>query len=230
MEEQKVNKNKFADVPIRVKSWGVIILIFTVALLHPVLMCLFVCFLSFQGLKEFIAMFSSLRNRKTYYILCVLIVPLSMVHLVFIGELNIPTQNIRGINALILLVLLTELNDVFQYLSGKFFGKKKITPRISPNKTWEGFLGGLVLTIGFANLLSFYLLPDKGFVLYSIMGLLIGVFGFCGDIYISSIKRYAGVKDTGNLIPGHGGLLDRIDSLLFITPVYYWLLYLMYIY
>lgn len=278
-EQQVPDNNKFADVPVRVRSWAIIILIFFVALLHPILTCLFVCFLSFWGMKEFFAMIH-LHNRKKIYILYAFIIPqfyllyttnysafisfvplyalvvillnfifnkkktqrinfsifmgimlcgFSIGHLAFIKDMNSPIESISGIKILLLLVILTEFNDVFQYLTGKTFGENKIIPKISPNKTREGFLGGVFLTIILANLLGLFLLPDKTFVLYSLLGFLISILGFCGDIYISSIKRNAGVKDTGNLIPGHGGLLDRIDSLLFITPIYYWLIYFMYI-
>lgn len=278
IEPQVHDKNKFADVPIRIRSWGIILLLFFVALLHPILTCLFVCFLSFWGMKEFFAMMQ-LHNRNIFYTQYVFIIAefyllyttnysafaglvllyallvillnalqikdlqrsnipifisimlcgFSIGHLAFIKEMNSPTENISGLNILLLLVILTELNDVFQYLTGKTFGKHKITPKISPNKTIEGFLGGACLTILLANLLGPFLLADKPFMLYTLLGFLISILGFCGDIFMSSIKRKAAVKDTSKLIPGHGGLLDRIDSLLFITPIYYWLLYFTYI-
>lgn len=145
----------------------------------------------------------------------------SVGHLGFIYNFSL---NIIGIQLLVLLVIPTEINDVFQYLTGKAFGRRKITPNISPNKTLEGFLGGLLLTTLFCNLLGLFLLPGKSLLFYTLLGILIGVLGFFGDIFMSYIKRDADVKDTGNLIPGHGGLLDRIDSLMFITPIYFWLI------
>ena len=115
----------------------------------------------------------------------------------------------------IFLVVTTELNDIYQYLTGKSLGKRKILPQISPNKTIEGFAGGLLLTpllsIGLGTLLR---LPISMFTL-AIIGLAISFFGFWGDVTFSYLKRRAGVKDTGTLIPAHGGLLDRIDSLLY---------------
>ena len=122
-----------------------------------------------------------------------------------------------------LLLLATEANDVFQYLSGKLFGRHKITPKVSPNKTWEGFVGGWILTavlIWFAGPL-FTPLHDVGL---AIVALSLPVAGFAGDVTFSAIKRDIGVKDTSHLIPGHGGVLDRIDSLTFTAPLYFHLL------
>lgn len=146
----------------------------------------------------------------------------SIGHLSFIRNLDDPQHQIDGIRVIFFLVLLTELNDIFQYLTGKTLGRRKITPRISPNKTVEGFLGGIVLTTLMANATGLFLLPLKSFMVYTIIGIVIAVLGFCGDVAMSLIKRKAGVKDTGNLIPGHGGLLDRLDSLLFVLPISYW--------
>lgn len=225
-EDNFPDKNKFADVPVRVRSWGIIILIFIVALLHPALTALLVCFLLFQGIREFYKMILPHERIAT---LGVLFYTISVAHLYLIRELNYPLLNLNGAYLLILLVVLTELNDVFQYLVGKTLGKRKITPTISPNKTVEGFLGGVVLTTLLAIPAGSYLLPEKGWITYAGMGILIAVLGFCGDTFMSYIKRAVGIKDTGNLIPGHGGLLDRMDSLLFITPVYYWSIFLMYV-
>lgn len=133
----------------------------------------------------------------------------------------LPTTNIPGGGrALVLyLVFLTEINDVSQYIWGKFFGKTKIAPNISPKKTLAGFLGGVLTTV----LLALALQSLSGFsVPYSLIaGLIISVAGFIGDLVISSVKRDVGVKDTGNLIPGHGGILDRIDSLAYTAPLFF---------
>ena len=135
-------------------------------------------------------------------------------HLLFIRE------TVFGIKALVFLVVITELNDVFQYLMGKFFGRHKITPKISPNKTWEGFIGGVVTTTLLATVLAPFLTIltwQQGLV----AGFIIACVGFIGDVVLSSIKRDLGIKDTGSLIPGHGGLLDRMDSLMYSTPLFF---------
>ena len=121
----------------------------------------------------------------------------------------------QGVEWFIFLVVTTELNDIFQYLTGKRFGKHKILPKISPNKTVEGFVGGLLLTPFLSVGLGYLLRLPIALHTLVFVGLFISFFGFWGDVTFSYLKRRAGVKDTSQLIPGHGGLLDRIDSLLF---------------
>ncbi|HAV51612.1 MAG TPA: phosphatidate cytidylyltransferase, partial [Brevundimonas sp.] len=122
-----------------------------------------------------------------------------------------------------LLLFVTEANDVLQYICGKAFGRHKIVPKVSPNKTWEGFLGGWILSAG----LFWFLAPvftglDRIEAL--IVALVLPVAGFAGDVTMSAVKRDLGVKDTSRLIPGHGGVLDRIDSLTFTAPLYFHLM------
>jgi len=119
---------------------------------------------------------------------------------------------------LLYLVFLTQFNDVLQFIWGKTFGKRKILPKVSPNKTWEGFLGGVLSTTAIGYFLRF-LTPLTGKQAI-ITALLIGVTGFCGDVVISAIKRDYGLKDMGNSIPGHGGIMDRIDSLSYTSLVF----------
>ena len=129
-----------------------------------------------------------------------------------------------GATNLLFLVLLTQLNDVAQYLWGKSLGKRKIIPKVSPNKTWGGFLGGVLTTTVLSYSLAPYLTPLSQ--LESIFaGLLIGVSGFVGDVVISALKRDIGVKDSGRLLPGHGGLLDRLDSLTYTAPLFFHFIY-----
>ena len=108
--------------------------------------------------------------------------------------------------------------DSFAYLSGKLLGRHKLAPSISPKKTWEGFAGGLIFTMGaawlWASWYSGLTTPQ-----WIAVGLIAGIAGTAGDLFESMLKRRAGVKDSGNLIPGHGGILDRIDSILFAAPV-----------
>lgn len=107
--------------------------------------------------------------------------------------------------------------DSLAYFGGKILGKRKLAPNISPNKTVEGSLSGFIGSALFAIPISIYLFNDHRIgIILSIAG---GFFGQIGDLVESKIKRETGVKDSSNLIPGHGGLLDRIDSLLFATPI-----------
>ncbi len=123
---------------------------------------------------------------------------------------------------LLWILLCTEINDVFAYLTGKSFGKRKLIPNTSPNKTWGGAIGALLLTSTLAAMIGHFVFTGKGLDTWPhlmAMGLLISFCGQCGDLVISSIKRDLGIKDMSNVIPGHGGLLDRFDSLLLVAPV-----------
>lgn len=121
------------------------------------------------------------------------------------------------------LIFLTSTNDIFQYIAGKVFGKKKISPKISPNKTYAGFFGGIIGSagLGYAFSSSMPLAQSQCIVL----AVVISITGFIGDLNISAIKRYLNVKDMSNFIPGHGGILDRIDSLTFSSIAYFYLVY-----
>ncbi|MET0294769.1 MAG: phosphatidate cytidylyltransferase [Phenylobacterium sp.] len=119
-----------------------------------------------------------------------------------------------------MLLLATEANDVLQYVTGKLFGRHRIMPKVSPNKTWEGFLGGWILTAGLILLTGPLLTPLSGIGLW-VMALALPVAGFAGDVTMSAVKRDIGVKDTSAFIPGHGGVLDRADSLVFTAPLFF---------
>jgi phosphatidate cytidylyltransferase len=121
------------------------------------------------------------------------------------------------------LIFITQLNDVAQYCWGKALGRTKITPKVSPNKTWEGAIGGWITTALVFYFLAPYFTPLTP-LHAAIMGVAVPMAGFFGDITMSAIKRDLGVKDTSRLIPGHGGVLDRLDSLTFAAPVYFHLL------
>lgn len=110
-------------------------------------------------------------------------------------------------------------SDSFAYFTGKFLGKHKMAPKISPKKTWEGFAGGVFFTIMLGYFIEMYYPDLRGN--YMIVGLLVSVFGPLGDLVESQLKRTFGVKDSGNIIPGHGGILDRLDSFIICVPVVY---------
>lgn len=257
-------ENKFADVPLRVKTWIYIIIVFALGISHPFAMKIFVSWIAFQNFYEFLRLFKinsnpiipsifvgisqffllHFFNLENYFLYSL---ALSLIVLIYFSFLKTSFQQIlkimialivclfafphlyfirekfSGINSIIFIVVVTELNDVFQYLMGKFFGKHKITPQISPNKTLEGFIGGVFLTVILSNILGFFLL-ETTILVNSMLGLILGISGFFGDVFISYLKRKANTKDTGNLLPGHGGLLDRMDSLIFNAPLFFWLL------
>lgn len=121
------------------------------------------------------------------------------------------------------LYVLTALNDVAQFISGTIFGRHRIAPGISPNKTWQGLAGGVAVTCALSLALGRYLhLADAAHL--AGFALLLSVGGFCGDLMFSAAKRVLGVKDFSQLIPGHGGILDRVDSLVVTAPLLYFLI------
>ena len=126
---------------------------------------------------------------------------------------------------LLLLTAITVASDTAAFYTGSKFGKHKLCPAISPGKTWEGFWGGLAGSLGAALLVWYFFLPEQGPAWICGIALLLGCLGAAGDLSESVIKRAFAVKDSGHLLPGHGGLLDRIDSLLLTAPVLYYLLY-----
>ena len=125
------------------------------------------------------------------------------------------------------LTFLTEFNDVAQYIWGKTLGRNKIIPMVSPSKTWEGFLGGVATTTVLSVLLSSWLTP-MSYQVALMAGLLISAAGFIGDVTISALKRDIGLKDSGSMLPGHGGILDRIDSLTYTAPLFFHFIYYIY--
>lgn len=116
--------------------------------------------------------------------------------------------------------LLIWINDSFAYLVGKSIGRTKLFPSVSPKKTWEGTIGGFVFTMGAAYLLSKYE-PILNSWQWLVMAAVIVIAGSFGDLIESKLKRSAGVKDSGAILPGHGGMLDRLDSLIFAAPFAY---------
>ena len=123
--------------------------------------------------------------------------------------------------------LIVWTNDTFAYLSGNLFGKHKLYEKISPNKTWEGFIGGVAFSILAGFILDKYVYHNAGYALFfwAKSAIFIAPAAVVGDLFQSALKRKMKVKDTGNIMPGHGGVLDRFDAMLFAIPVFYLLLY-----
>ena len=127
-----------------------------------------------------------------------------------IGSTYIPSKIIG-------LFVLIWINDTFAYLIGKSFGKHKLLERISPKKTIEGFVGGAVFTIIFSIFMAKYFIEDSIWE-WIVISIIVAVFATLGDLVESKFKRSANVKDSGNIMPGHGGILDRLDSIIFVAP------------
>lgn len=129
----------------------------------------------------------------------------------------------RGGILLVVMVIVVAAADIGAYFTGKYFGKHKLAELVSPNKTWEGFWGG-VAACALLALLLWSLLPDHAahIGLASVLSVVIvtGLYSVVGDLTVSMVKRESGVKDTGSLLPGHGGVMDRLDSLAAAAPVF----------
>jgi len=133
----------------------------------------------------------------------------------------IATRERYGVAALFVLMVTVIVSDTSQYYTGRLFGRRPLAPTISPKKTMEGAAGGVVFGTLFIVVAGAWWLPETSRALRVMLGLAVVVLGIAGDLFESLLKRQAGVKDSANWIPGHGGVLDRIDALLFAAPFYY---------
>ncbi|MDF2448878.1 MAG: phosphatidate cytidylyltransferase [Bacteroidota bacterium] len=118
------------------------------------------------------------------------------------------------------IILLIWASDVCAYIVGSLIGKNKLFERISPGKTWEGSIGAAILTIGCAFIIANWF-PELPLIHWVVISILVCIFGTIGDLVESMLKRQASIKDSGSIMPGHGGILDRFDSLLFVAPFIY---------
>ncbi|MFZ6769038.1 phosphatidate cytidylyltransferase [Undibacterium sp. Di26W] len=179
---------------------------FDASLILPALLCL-------QALQFFIW---RQRNQLLLMLFLLLCYGLSFM----LNLLTLPFSNEVRLAWFFYLFVVTALNDIAQFVSGKIFGKQTIAPTISPNKTLQGLLGGVVISMLVSTGLGSYLhLATPLYLL--LMGILLSVGGFAGDLIFSAAKRHLKIKDFSELIPGHGGILDRVDSLVLTAPLLY---------
>ena len=174
----------------------------------------------------FMPIVAALRADTTRYMERVALVQWALMLAVFClshvpALVNLPIPGYEGRNLLLIafLVFVVQSSDVLQYVFGKLYGKRKIAPLLSPSKTWEGFLGG----VGAATLIGgaiWWITPFSPIEALA-MALVICLMGFFGGLVMSAIKRDRGVKDWGQTIEGHGGVLDRLDSVIFAAPIFF---------
>jgi len=155
------------------------------------------------------------------------LVPVALATLIALVYIALPLaalvqiRLIAGPGAVFLVMLTIVISDTAQYYTGRAFGRRPLAPAISPKKTIEGAIGGFVFgTIALVVIGAFWA-PQLGIGARLVLGVAVVALGIAGDLFESFLKRRAGVKDSSALIPGHGGVLDRIDALLFAAPVYY---------
>ena len=165
-----------------------------------------------------------LRKGKTKLVaILIVVIPFFIIQLFGMTDTNYPEMPFNP-SIILLMFVLTWTFDSFAYLIGKKFGKNKILPSISPKKSWEGFFGGFVFCI-LASSLSFFLFKEYfnhiSTLSYTLITIILPFSATTGDFIESFYKRKAGVKDSGTIIPGHGGILDRMDAFLITIPVIY---------
>ncbi len=160
-------------------------------------------------------------SSKYLYLLGYIILPFVFITKISFGIKDYNPKIIIG------LFILIWTNDTFAYIVGKSIGKHKLLERISPKKTIEGFIGGVIFAIIAGYLISkYYIKPslnfsDRSVLIWISIAIIVGFFGTIGDLIQSKFKRIAGVKDSGKIMPGHGGILDRLDSVIFVAPFVY---------
>lgn len=167
-------------------------------------------------------------KHKKYNIVDASLTVMGIFYVVFMFAFIILTRNLDKGVYFIWLIFFAWVTDTMAYFTGRAFGKRKLAPEISPKKTVAGSIGGILGCV-IVTLIYGYILKSNNSVNielyhYAIIGVLVAVLSQIGDLAASAIKRYAGIKDYGNIMPGHGGILDRFDSVVFIAPIIYFYL------
>ncbi|TRX22079.1 phosphatidate cytidylyltransferase [Flavobacterium franklandianum] len=205
------------NLAINTKQLDLILLV--IALVVSIKCILFLFFDKFQKINI---------SSKYLYLLGYIILPFIFITKISFGVNDYNPKIIIG------LFILVWTNDTFAFIVGKSIGKNKLYEKISPKKTIEGFIGGIVFAIIAGYLISKYYInaspqfSEKSIMIWVSIALITGVFGTIGDLIESKFKRIAGVKDSGIIMPGHGGILDRLDSVIFVAPIiflFYQILY-----
>jgi len=178
-------------------------------------------FISFSLLFLFrIRTIETASQEVAFALLAFLYIPFLLMHLVLLR------QTPFGVQWLFVIMLIVMTNDSAAYYTGSTFGKNRLYPLVSPKKSIEGAIGGLFGSLGGTMLAKFTFFPQLTYVDAVLTAIVIGMVGQAGDLFESLLKRSFGVKDSGTLIPGHGGVLDRMDSILFAAPItYYYVLF-----
>lgn len=140
-------------------------------------------------------------------------------HVPALLSLQIPGFEGRNVLLIAWLIFVVQFSDVMQYVWGKLFGRRRIAPTLSPSKTWEGFAGGILTAVATGS--AFWWLTPFTQGQAALIALVVTIMGFFGGLVMSAIKRDKGVKDWGHLIAGHGGFIDRLDSVIFAAPIFF---------
>lgn len=200
--------NNDLKITINIQQLNIVLLVIT--LVVSVKCILFLFYDSIQKINT---------SSKYLYLLGYIILPFIFITKISFGVKDYNPKIIIG------LFILIWTNDTFAYIVGKSIGKIKLFEKISPKKTVEGFLGGIVFAVLAGVLISKYYIKaspehsDKSIMIWTSIAVIVGIAGTIGDLIESKFKRIAGVKDSGSIMPGHGGILDRLDSVIFVAPI-----------
>lgn len=214
-----INRFLNTDFEISINIQELDIVLLAISLVVSIKCILFLFFDKFQKIST---------SSKYLYLLGYIILPFLFITKISFGINDYNPKIIIG------LFILIWTNDTFAFIVGKSIGKNKLYEKISPKKTIEGFIGGIIFAIIAGFLISKYYIQaspqfsEKSIMIWTSIALIVGVFGTIGDLIESKFKRIAGVKDSGKIMPGHGGILDRLDSVIFVAPIiflFYQILY-----
>ncbi|MDI5897280.1 phosphatidate cytidylyltransferase [Flavobacterium yafengii] len=200
--------NTDLEIAVNIQQLDVVLLV--IALVVSIKCILFLFYDNIQKIST---------SSKYLYLLGYIILPFVFITKISFGINDYNPKIIIG------LFILIWTNDTFAYIVGKSLGRTKLFEKISPKKTIEGFLGGIIFAVLAGYLISKYYIKanpefsDRSILIWTSIAVIVGIAGTIGDLIESKFKRIAGVKDSGNIMPGHGGILDRLDSVIFVAPI-----------
>ena len=200
--------NSNIEITINIQQLNIVLLV--IAIVVSIKCILFLFYDNIQKIST---------SSKYLYLLGYIILPFIFITKISFGVNDYNPKIIIG------LFILIWTNDTFAYIVGKSIGRTKLFEKISPKKTIEGFVGGIVFAVLAGYLISKYYIKaspehiEKSILIWTSIAVIVGIAGTIGDLIESKFKRIAGVKDSGNIMPGHGGILDRLDSAIFVAPI-----------
>ena len=214
---EKMSENFY----LRIQSWWWMVLVLTIFVyLGPNFMPLLIGFIGLHSVKEvWKAKMNNSAVTRTSSWLTLGLIALITTLILSLTFLTFYLPNSVSLGYVVYLIFATQSSDILQYFCGKKWGKRSLLPQISPNKTCEGAIGGVLISSVLSSCVGLYLTEMVWWQSWCV-SIVLATLGIIGDLYVSWFKRRVQIKDMGGLIPGHGGMLDRVDSLLFAAPCF----------